>query len=122
MKKIFIILLVSISSLFACKEDTFTTDPGYEKAEITGVELYNGKLVRADQKVTINSASNSIEVLLKKGEEIRNLKLVVTASTGVLISPSMSVGYQDLSQPKTYQVTSPGRSVSRDWTITVLNP
>jgi hypothetical protein len=46
----------------------------------------------------------------------------VTASKGVDIIPSMSAGFQDFTSPKTYEITSPNKTVKKTWTITVQNP
>lgn len=118
MKKIFAIILTAFT-FYACKKMTFETAPAYEKAAITAVELYNATAVRADQKAVIDTTAGTIMVTLKPGQDITRLKLDVTASTGAKVTPSMSVGLQDLSAPKTYRVTSPGGTVSKDWTITV---
>lgn len=122
MKKIFYLLTIIILATTACTTIDFEIDEDYEQAEIKGVELYNRTMVRADQKATISSVEGTIVVILKAGQNISDLKIAVTASTGSVIMPSMSVGYQDLSTPKTYEIISPNQIVKKSWTITVQNP
>ena len=122
MKKIFYLLTIIILATTACTTIDFEIDEDYEQAEIKGVELYNRTMVRADQKATISSVEGTIVVILKAGQNISDLKIAVTASTGSVIMPSMSVGYQDLSTTKTYEIISPNQIVKKSWTITVQNP
>ena len=121
--KIYFFIISLFLILSACSDDDYTIDPAYEKAEITGVELYNRSMVSAYQSYDIediDSVSGSVVVRLKSGENITDMKMAVTISAGADIYPSLSVGFQDLSSPMTYTVTSPGKSVLKTWTITVL--
>ena len=122
MKRIFYIISIIILTTTACSKVDFVISEDYEKAEITGVEFYNRQMVRADQTATISSEAATVLVKLKAGQSITDLKIAVTASTGTLINPSMSVGYQDFSAPKTYEIISPNQTVKKSWTITVQNP
>lgn len=119
MKKIACILSFVIIVLAGCTDVNYVVDEAFEKAEITGVELYNKQMKRADKSSVIDSPNQTITVTLKTGEDITNLKLAVTASTGAEINPSMAVGYQDFSTLKTYEVTSPNKTVKKTWTIKV---
>ena len=56
----------------------------------------------------------------KKGENIKKLKVCLTISSGSTINPSLSVGYQDFSDPKVYKVTSPGGTIEKEWTIMIF--
>ncbi len=122
MKRIFYIISIIILTNTACSTVDFNINEDYEKAAITGVEFYNRDMVRADKSATISSDEGTILVTLKPGQDIADLKIAVTASTGVDINPSMSVGYQDFSSPKTYEITSPNKTIKKSWTITVQNP
>ena len=122
MKKMITSIIAVFFILQGCEDVDYKVDPVYEKAEITAVELYNDKVQRADQSSIINSGEGSIVVRLKAGQNITHLKLAVTATTGSSISPAMSAGFQDFTSPKTYRVTSPNKSVVKDWTISVVNP
>ena len=122
MKRIFYIISIIILTTAACTKIEFDINEDYEQAEITGVELYSRNMVRADQKATISSEEGTILVTLKAGQDISDLKIAVTASTGAEINPSMSVGYQDFSSPKTYEIISPNQTVKKSWIITVQNP
>ena len=122
MKRIFYIISIIILTTAACTKVDFDINEDYEQAEIKGVELYSRNMVRADQKATISSEEGTILVTLKAGQDISDLKIAVTASTGAEINPSMSVGYQDFSSPKTYEIISPNQTVKKSWIITVQNP
>lgn len=119
MKRIFYIIGIFLF-VTACTKDNFLIDEAYEKAEITGVEFYNKLNVRADKSSVIKSGVDSIYVTLKPGQLITELKLAVSASTGAEILPRMSVGYQDFTEPKTYEITSPNKTVKKTWVIRVL--
>lgn len=114
-----ILLVVLCFIVGGCSNIDFEIDPAYEKAEITGVELYNTDMARADQSLEINSEAGDIKVTLRAGQDITRLKVAVVVSTGATVTPSLSVGLQDLSQPKAYTVISPNGTVKKDWTITV---
>jgi DNA polymerase II small subunit/DNA polymerase delta subunit B len=122
MKRILYIIGIMIVTAFGCAEIEFEINEEYEQAEIIGVELYGRGMIRADKTTEISSEEGAILVILKPRKEITDLKVAVTASTGVSINPSMSVGYQDFSSPKTYEVTSPNKTIKKNWTITVQNP
>ena len=122
MKRIFYIISIIILTTAACTKVDFDINEDYEQAEIKGVELYSRNMVRADQQATISSEEGTILVTLKAGQDISDLKIAVTASTGAEINPSMSVGYQDFSSPKTYEIISPNQTVKKSWIITVQNP
>lgn len=121
MKKISAIIFTAFI-FYSCKKMEFKAAPDYEKAEITAVEIYNASAVRADQQSVIDPVAGTITITLKPGQDITWLKLAATASTGARVTPSMSAGLQDLSEVKKYQVTSPGGTVNKDWTISILNP
>jgi len=122
MKKIFFICFNILLFMSACDKDSYTIDEDFEQAEITGVTMFDSNMARSDQKSTIDSGTGTISVTLKANQDITHLKLAVTVSTGADVSPTMSVGYQDFSTPKKYTVTSPGKTITKEWTITVANP
>jgi len=122
MKKIFFIISILSLLTTACSTVDFDINEEYERAEITGVELYNRNMSRADKSSDINSEAGTINVILKPNQDITDLKIAVSASTGVEIVPTMAVGFQDFSSPKTYEITSPNKTIKKVWTITVQNP
>ena len=122
MKKIFFIISIISLIATACSTVDFEINEEYEQAEITGVELYNRNMSRADKSADINSEAATIDVILKPNQDITDLKIAVSASTGVEIVPTMAIGFQDFSSPKTYEITSPNKTIKKVWTITVQNP
>ncbi len=119
MKKIFYLLLMLVFTLTACGDDDYTVEEAYEKAEITAIVLYNKEGKVASDQVTISSEQGAITVELKEGEDKTNLKITASISAGATLTPDMAQGYQDFSTAKTYTVISPGKSVVKQWTLTV---
>lgn len=120
MKKIvFLIFFACTLLLSACSDDDYTVDEAYEKADITNVTLYNRAEAVASDKVLIDTEAATVAVTLKKGADITDLKMVSTISAGATLTPGMAVGFQDYSSPRVYTVTSPGRTVVKQWTVTV---
>lgn len=123
MNKYLSLIAILLTCLFSsCSDIDTSIDEDYEKAEITSIVLYNraGKVV--SDKVTINSDEGYISVTLKSGADIKDLKMTATISSGATMSPSLSRGFQDYSSPYSCKVTSPGESIVKAWTITVLPP
>lgn len=121
MKKILPLLFMAIAwCLVSCGDDDYTIDPAYEKAEITSVILYDRNGEVASDAVEINSEAATVTVTLKAGADITNLKMTATISPGATLTPGMAIGFQDYSAPRTYTVSSPGQSIVKEWSVTVL--
>ena len=71
-------------------------------------------------KTQIDSEAGTVTVTLKKDADITDLKMIATISAGATLTPGMAVGFQDYSTPRTYTVTSPGKTVVKQWTVTVI--
>ena len=106
----------------SCSDDDYTVEEAYEKAEITNVTLYDRAEGVASDKTEIDSEAATVTVTLKAGADITDLKMVSTISAGATLTPGMAVGFQDYTSPRTYTVTSPGGTVVKEWTVTVLPP
>lgn len=122
MKKVLYIISIIILSIAACTKIDFEVNEDYEQAEIIDVELYNRAMSRADKTTLIDTEEATVLVTLRPARDISDLKIAITASTGTSINPSMSVGFQDFSSPKTYVITSPNKTIEKTWTIIVENP
>lgn len=118
MKKILYFFYLSLC-LLSCDSNDYEITEEYEKAAISAIECYNVNGERADKTTEIATPTRMVIVKLKKGEDIKNLKVCLTISSGATVTPVLSVGYQDFSEPKTYQVTSPGGSVVNEWVLRV---
>lgn len=122
MKKILYLTLAVLALTFmACGEDDYTIDAAYEKAEITSITLYDRAEKVMSDKVQIDSEAGTVTVTLKKDADITDLKMVASISDGATLTPGMAIGFQDYSDPRTYTVTSPGKTVVKEWTVTVLS-
>ena len=121
MKKILFLTFVALALTFmSCGDDDYIVDEAYEKAEITNVTVYNRAEGVMSDKTQIDSEAGTVTVTLKKGADITDLKMVATISTGATLTPGMAIGFQDYSTPRTYTVTSPGKTVVKQWTVTVI--
>jgi len=118
MKKAFLLAMI-ICAVSCTKSENYKVDSEYEMANITGLQVYNRQGDRADSVIDINLESSFGKIIIKSQEDITNLKIVATISTGAEIYPSMSVGYQDFSEPKSYTVRSPGGTISKKWVIDI---
>lgn len=103
----------------ACEDNEYAVSSEYENADISAIECYDVANVRADSLTDIATPTKLIITKLKKGEDITKLKVNVTISAGATITPALSIGYQDYTEPKVYKVTSPGGTVVKEWTIMV---
>ncbi len=119
MKRIYYIIAIILFVGSACSDIDYEFNEEYEKAEITGVDMYNREMKRAQKSVNIDPATGKIIVVLNDGENIKDLKLTTRISTGATINPVMSSGFQDFTSPKTYTVTSPRETIMKEWTISV---
>lgn len=106
----------------SCSDDDYTVEEAYEKAEITNVTLYDRAEGVASDKTEVNSEAATVTVTLKAGADITDLKMVSTISAGATLRPGMAVGFRDYTSPRTYTVTSPGGTIVKEWTVTVLPP
>lgn len=121
MKKILFFMFAALTfTLMSCGEDDYTIDEAYEKAEITNVTLYGRKEAVMSDKMQINSEAGTVTVTLKANADIKDLKMIATISAGATITPGMAVGFQDYSTPRNFTVTSPGGTVLKQWTVTVV--
>ena len=122
MKKILFLMFVALTLTFvSCGDDDYTVDEAYEKAEITNVTLYNRSEEVMSDKFQIDSEAGTVTVTLKAAADITDLKMIATISAGATLTPGMAVGFQDYSTPRTYTVTSPGKTVVKTWTVTVVS-
>lgn len=115
-----IITIVLLLFVSACTDVDYEIDETYENAEILAVALYNIEANRADFETKIESEKGTAIVKLRGGEEITKLKLTITISTGATVVPALPVGIQNLTDPITFDIVSPNKTVVKSWTITVI--
>ena len=123
MRKILLFILLTVTlTVTGCSSDDYTIDEAYEKAEITNVTLYDRAGKTVSNKLTIDSEVGTILVTIKPEADIKDLKMVANISAGATLTPGMAIGFQDYSSPVNYTVTSPGKTVVKQWAITVQAP
>jgi len=119
MKKIIASIIVLFALVGCVKEEDIAIDPAYEKADITAIQCYNKTGASAVASSQIAIPSRSAIVILKKGEDITQLKMSLSVSPGATVDESIPIGYADYTNPRTVVVTSPGSSQTRQWTIKI---
>ena len=124
MKKITYLLMSTLFLLFSsCMEDVNVDIPeNIEKADITGVTIYDGSLKVIPAGSTINVEAKTVTIVLNATNDITKLKVSLTISTGATVIEPLGTGYLDFSSPKTVKIASPGKSIINDWTIQISNP
>lgn len=106
-----------------CAEDVHIDIPeDFEKAEITGVAVYDANVKFVASKSNINSELQEVTVTLNTMQDIAQLKLTITITTGATVINPLGTQIQDFTQLKTIKIVSPGKSVEKEWTIRVVNP
>jgi hypothetical protein len=122
MKKILFIIIAAAFSATSCSDIDFEIDELYEMAEISGITLYDETAVNVIQESEIDADAATITAIVKSSTDITRLKLVLSVSQGAKVTPSASVGFQDLSEPQVCKVTSPNGKITKEWTISVSYP
>jgi hypothetical protein len=124
MKKIIYLLLsVTLILPFGCKETIDIEIPeNYEKADITGVTVYNTAGTSISSNVTITDSNKEVLVTLRTANDLTKLKVTLTVSPGSTVVQPLGTGYLDFSNPRTVTIVSPGESVRNEWNIQIINP
>lgn len=108
---------------FGCKESVNIDMPeNYEKADITGISVYNNQAASVASSTTIAYALKEAVVVLGTTQDLTNLKLSLTISPGATVVQPLGTNVQDYSLPRTVRIVSPGGSVENEWTIRIINP
>ena len=120
---IFIFISIILFTATACTEDVDIEIPeNIEKAEITGLTVYNETLTAVAGKVTINSEAASVSVTLNAAADLTRLKVTLTISSGATVTKPLGTAIQDYSLPKQVTIKSPGGKVEKEWLIEIINP
>lgn len=123
MKKFVYLLIVAVFVSFGCRETVDIEIPeNYEKADITGITVYNAQAVSITSSTSIANALKEVVVILGTTQDLTNLKVSLTISPGATITQPLETNIQDFSQPRTVRIVSPGGSVENEWSIRIFNP
>jgi hypothetical protein len=122
-KKFVYLLIVAVFVSFGCRETVDIEIPeNYEKADITGITVYNAQAVSITSSTSIANALKEVVVILGTTQDLTNLKVSLTISPGATITQPLETNIQDFSQPRTVRIVSPGGSVENEWSIRIFNP
>lgn len=124
MKKLTYLLIIVAFAFSGCKESVNIDIPeNYEKADITGVAVYNNEQIAAvTSSYSIAYALKEVVVILGTTQDLTHLKVSLTISPGATVTQPLGTYIQDFSQPRTVRIVSPGGSVENEWTIIIFNP
>ncbi|MDR2775467.1 MAG: hypothetical protein LBC19_12150 [Tannerella sp.] len=118
-------LLLSVMTIisFGCNETIDIEIPeNYEKADITGITVYNTTGTSISSTVAITDSDKEVLVTLRTANDLTKLKVSLTVSPGSTVVQPLGAGYLDFSNPRTVTVVSPGKSVKNEWSIQIKNP
>ncbi|KAA6348379.1 hypothetical protein EZS27_004197 [termite gut metagenome] len=122
-KKFVYLLIVAVFVSFGCRETVDIEIPeNYEKADITGITVYNAQAVSITSSTSIANALKEVVVILGITQDLANLKVSLTISPGATVTQPLETNIQDFSQPRTVRIVSPGGSVENEWSIRIFNP
>lgn len=122
-KLIYLLLFVTMIVSFACSETIDIEIPeNYEKADITGITVYNTTGNSISAKTTIDNSSQEVTVVLGTAYDLSKLKVTLTVSPGSTVTQTLGTGYLDFSNPQTVTIVSPGGSIKSEWNIRISNP
>jgi hypothetical protein len=122
-KTVYLLLFVTITIFSGCSETIDVEIPeNYEKADITGITVYNTDGVSISSRLTITESSREALAVLGTANDLTKLKVSLTVSPGSTVVQSLGTGYLDFSNPRTVTIVSPGETVKTEWIIKIENP
>ena len=125
--------LLLICVLTNCMEKVDIEIPAdYDNANITGINIYraskegdseytkNDPIKLLTSTVQIDSETNTVKATLGTTEDITQLKITLTTSSGATILNPIGSEIQDFSTPYVVEIASPSKKVIKQWTISIL--
>ena len=123
MKRIvYILFAVLLLGAVGCSKIDYEISDAYEQADITGITIYavSDNPVNVIESFEIDTENATVRAYVPEGTDLTHLRLVLTLSSGATISPALG-GFQDLSSPLEFTVTSPNGIKQIVWTVIVSN-
>lgn len=117
LKRYIALVGAALVALTSCSDYEYTPDPAYEKADVSAISCYNRAGENVMQSVSIVLPTRMVIAVLKPGADVTDLKVSVTVSSGATVTPALSTGFEDYTEHRTIWVTSPGKTVSKEWTL-----
>jgi PBP1b-binding outer membrane lipoprotein LpoB len=117
LKKYIALVGAALFTLTSCSDYEYTPDPSYEKADISAISCYNRTGENVVQSASIVLPTRMVIAVLKPGTDVTDLKISITVSSGATVTPTLSTGFEDYTEHRTIWVTSPGKTVSKEWTL-----
>lgn len=121
MKRIvYILFSVLLLGIVGCSKIDYEISDAYEQADITGITIYavSDNPANVIESFEIDTENATVRAYVPEGTELTHLRLVLTLSSGATISPALG-GFQDLSLPLDFVVTSPNGIKQIAWQVIV---
>lgn len=121
MKRIvYILFSVLLLGIVGCSKIDYEISDAYEQADITGITIYavSDNPVNIIESFEIDTENAIVRAFVPEGTDLTHLRLVLTLSSGATISPALG-GFQDLSLPLDFVVTSPNGIKQIAWQVIV---
>lgn len=121
MKRIvYILFSVLLLGTVGCSKIDYEISDAYEQADITGITIYavSDNPVNIIESFEIDTENAIVRAFVPEGTDLTHLRLVLTLSSGATISPALG-GFQDLSLPLDFVVTSPNGIKQIAWQVIV---
>jgi hypothetical protein len=122
-KAVYLFLFVTVIIFSGCSETIDVEIPeNYEKADITGITVYNAAGTSISSRLTITESNREALAVLGTANDLTKLKVSLTVSPGSTVVQPLGAGYLDFSNPRTVTIVSPGKTVKNEWSIKIENP
>jgi hypothetical protein len=134
-KLIYLFISVMMLSFAGCSDDLNIVIPeDFDQAEITGAVIYRAS-VEGDKAFTdkqafvtvvstlvIDKEAHTAVVTLKTAENLAQLKVTLTISSGATVANPLGTQIQDFTAPRTVSIVSPSGNVKTEWVVSIVNP
>jgi hypothetical protein len=120
--------LLLIGTLASCMEKVDIEIPeDYDNALVTGLSIYcasqdSDPIKALTSVVVIDNENQAVTATLTTAEDLTQLKVTLTVSSGATVVNPLGSQIQDFSQARTVEIESPSKQLRNTWTITIVNP
>ena len=119
-KLVYVLFTMLLLGTVGCSKIDYEISDAYEQANITGITIYavTDNPVNIVESFEIDTENAIVRAFVPEGTDLTHLRLVLTLSSGATVSPALG-GFQDLSSPLEFTVTSPNGIKQIAWQVIV---
>ena len=119
-KLVYVLFTMLLLGTVGCSKIDYEISVAYEQANITGITIYavTDNPVNIVESFEIDTGNAIVRAFVPEGTDLTHLRLVLTLSSGATVSPALG-GFQDLSSPLEFTVTSPNGIKQIAWQVIV---